>query len=324
MKKNIIRICLLALVAITALSLISAKDPAYTDDGTPASEYVEWSLSEDGMTVKGDERIYTYYELPILSERISNYTYAYANQVAVKVGKNEIMDFVFSYERDGEVIWLSYYGGFYVTEEGRAHLDSFYSGEKQSYRVAKYYGEEAPLPNDFVKKISEYDGKRVTFNLPTLDRYNEYVIEACDTKHILSYPVASVFEIGGDLYYVDHSTLENNQFDADGNISFRKGSIELIKLEGDLLTKMRVYINKMEYIPNTMKFEREIEIDDGNYKELGISAIVWSGMICPVGGIAVGCILPNVKRLGKPKRWYAVAVLSGIALVLSVILLLIQ
>jgi hypothetical protein len=36
------------------------------------------------------------------------------------------------------------------------------------------------------------------------------------------------------------------------------------------------------------------------------------GIFVPIGLIVLGCILPNVKKLGRPKYWYALTVSGGV------------
>ena len=315
MRKNIFRIFILLLVVLTTLSLMSA---APVESGNQ-NESVEWTISADGNTISGGGKTYTYYEIPYMSQIVSKKQFMYTNGVSHPYSSYE--SDIFSYDKEGEIIWLDgdvFY--LYVTEDGRRQLDSFYSGEDKAY-ILEQYGYEATIDNNFIERLSSYDGERVSFSLPSLSKYDPYQINTCDTKGIVAYPVGTVFPIGGELYYVDHEKLDNSYFGAYGELSYREGRIELVKLEGDILSDMNSYIDKMEYV--NIEYVYENDYSNTIYTILGIIGFAWSGILLPICGIVVGCVLPNIKRLGRPKRWYAVAALSGITLVLTILLILV-
>ena len=318
MKRYTLKMLVFVLTLALALPLLmtaaSAKLPP--DESIDADGYVIWKLSEDGNTLTGNGKVYTYYETDIRSRIVTNKDYFYANGVDSRDGY--IYYRVTSYEKSGDIVWLDSADFIYVTEEGRAHLDSFYSGESVEY-VLYDGGRECAVNADFIEELAHSTGKRETFSLPSLAKYDEYVINATDTKNIVGYPVASIFCINDSLYYVDHEKLDNSYFDSYGDLSFRQGSIELVRLEGLTERKVINVINSASY----PYYESEYEFDYEEYQETSIG-LVWSLFVCPVGGIAAGVILPQSKKLGKPKKWYAIAALSGVMLLLSIALVMIQ
>jgi hypothetical protein len=50
--------------------------------------------------------------------------------------------------------------------------------------------------------------------------------------------------------------------------------------------------------------------------------LILMGNLVPIGLIAVGLILPNIKKLGRPKYWYALAVSGGVWLVIALFIIL--
>ena len=50
--------------------------------------------------------------------------------------------------------------------------------------------------------------------------------------------------------------------------------------------------------------------------------LILMGNLVTIGLIAVGLILPNVKKLGRPKYWYALAVSGGVWLVIALFIIL--
>lgn len=322
MKRSVLKICLFfvafAMMASAFLSFATLAAKAVVDESDSGDgEYVVWTLTKDG-TLSGNGKIYTYYETPIMPEILATKQFHYRHIIGSVEGfgqHNEAYT-VSSYEKNGEIVWLGR-DKIFVTEEGRAHLDGFFSGDSQEYLIYDEYGPYAcELPASVKSELEACEGEKKTFNLTSLPRYTRYDVKACDTKGVIGYSIGTVFYIDNDFYYVDHEKLDNSYFDAEGNISFRKGSIELVKLDAQLTSKIGDHIDKMEY--RSVRYEYEdgtaVSEDASNFE------YVWHAFICPIGGIAAGLILPQCKKLGKPKRWYAVAALSAVILILSAIL----
>lgn len=319
MKISIAKIIIFVLALSLAFPMTHVAASAVKDEMLfeASDSYVKWSMSDDGNTVTGDGKTYTYYEAPIRSVIVANKGYTYGN-LLINI-YNGYPTSVNSYEKQGEIIWLDGADYLYVTDEGRAHLDRFYRGVESGYKLF-VEGRETQVDGSFVSELSRYHGTRQSFNLPSLVRYEEFVIDECDSKNIVGYPIASVFSIDGGFYYVDYKTLDSSYFNSDGYISFRKGSIELVKLDEALTAKLRGYIRETEY--QSREWEFEYGSEETHHYDYDLEYI-WSMFVCPVGGIAAGIILPRSRKLGKPRRWYAVAVLSGVMLILSIILLII-
>ena len=316
--KMIRKICLALLLAVIfsgtlSASVYAAKEPtaAYNNEN-----YIVWQLSDDGNTLEGNGKTYTYYEMPIYPKNLSSCIYSYFNGA----DNSDCYYRVESYDRDGEFVWLDVISYTLATKEGKAHLDKFFSGEEQTYLLTYGYRNMSKLDKSLIESLrTAYRSSRdrQSFNVTTLTRYDSYTLVACDTYGVIGYDIGTMFDIDGETYFVDHESLDNSYFSSEGELSFRKGSVELLKLDGDLLAKVYDAISSSEYRDIEFKSEYNWENHVDESVDLGL---VWYGFICPTGGVASGVVLANVKALGKPKRWYFVSALSALALALAAII----
>ena len=320
MKITFIRkACLSLLLAVIFAAILPSAAFALEYAAAEPEEQggITWELSDDGNTLEGNGRVYTYYELPIMSEIVSDTRFHYWN-----AAKNDNMIYnVESYTRDSEIVWFRDGSYILATEKGRAHLDSFFGGGKHNYRLYCGTDEVNDIDASLIYELenaAENGAEKVVVNVTTLNRWNEYELLECDSDGIIGFGIGSVFKINGEYYYVNYDDLDNSYFDAFGDISFRKGSLELVKLDGELAGKVKRAVNSMKRV----YFEHESEfaytpVYEDNFPHVGI---VWYGFICPVGGTVAGIVLANSKKLGKPKRWYILAAVSAVALLLAIII----
>lgn len=315
MRKICLSLLLAVVLAVSLPSAVFASEPVAAEPED--NNYIEWKLSDDGNTLEGNGRVYTYYELPIMSEIVSETRFHYGN-----LAKNDNLIYnVESYTRDSEIVWFGDDNYILATEKGRDHLDSFFAGQKHAYRLYCGTTEVNDIDASLIDELenaAENGADKVTVNVTNLERWNEYELLECDSDGIIGFGIGSVFKINGEFYYVNYDDLDNSYFDAFGDISFRKGSIEFVKLDGELEGKVKRAVNSMERV----YFEHESEftytpVYKYNFPHVGI---VWYGFICPIGGTVAGLVLANSKKLGKPRRWYILAAVSAAALILSVII----
>lgn len=321
MRRYIVKISLFVLALALTFSLVIPSVSAGEDPRTKYyDECVKWSLSDDNKTLTGDGKVYTVYDPPIMSEIVSEKLFMYYNYVTFSVPIDRVTTSVYivaSYKDGGDIVWIRDGFPMYVTESGRAHMDSFYNGDSREYFLSRSKDSQCDLTAELVAELEKAEGESVTFAVTALSKYAQYVVKARDTKGIVAYSLGSLFYINGEYYYVNHEKLENNQFDADGNISFRKGSIELIKLNSELVSAINASMSNMGYKHVSYEWEIDSKVDANN--EDSDFEFMWYTFFCPIGGMVAGVLLPQSKKLGKPKRWYLVAALSAAILLLSVV-----
>ena len=309
-KISVLILLSMLLSCLMAFGASAGRDPSSVDSGG-VEEYVQWTMSEDGSVIYGDGVEYTYYETPIISYLITKDMYYY------KYSPYDGINMV-SYKPGGEIIW--YNDGvneLYVTKKGREMLDRFYSGEGQRFHLCSSrleYSEISGKLIDELRAVKTEENKK-SINVTTLIKYDVFTLRACDADEFIRYDTGAILRLNNALYYVDYNDLDNSYFDSDGNLSCRKGKLTVYEIGGDTYNKVNSAIDLITYHRRYTSYEYDIWSDDGTD-----AGLIWTGFICPAGGLAAGIILPQSKRLGKPKRWYILAGLSGAALLLSTIL----
>ena len=312
-KISVLILLSMLLSCLMAFGASAGRDPSSVDSGG-VEEYVQWTMSEDGSVIYGDGVEYTYYETPITSYLITKDVYYY------KYSPYDGINMV-SYKPGGDIVWdlIGNHGitNMYVTEKGRDMLDRFFSGEGQHFHLCSArleYSEISGKLIDELRAVKTEENKR-SINVTTLIKYDVFTLGACDADELIRYDTGAILRLNDALYYVDYDDLDNSYFDSSGNLSYRKGTLTVYEIGGDTYNKVNSAIDLITYHRRYTAYEYEIWSDDEF--DMGL---VWTGFICPAGGLAAGIILPHSKRLGKPRRWYILAGLSGAALLLSTIL----
>ena len=304
------------------LTAAGEEDHLFDDAPKITSKYTEWTLSEDETTLSDGTRTFKRYDnappdLYVSSKEI----YQYANTVDINDGPSSIIS---SFSKDSEIVWIDLYDYkiYYATEKGTAELDDFLSKGPSSHIVATYkrenYLRSKTLPDNAIKTLSS--GKDIVImNVRFLKNADKYTIVAQNSDATLSYIHGTVFSLNGETYYVEHSKLSNECFDADGYISFRSGSIPLIRLddEAERHVKKALYDVRINY---TLETSEKVVKD--NISSLIIFWIfyVLIGFAAPIPLLAVGLIRPHSQKLREPRYWYKIAIIGAVWIVLAAIL----
>ena len=116
-----------------------------------------------------------------------------------------------------------------------------------------------------------------------------YDIIAYDASGVLSVKVGAVFKLGNDFYYVDYESLPNSAFDADGNLSYRRGEIDMERLDGNKLTLLNNIMGRQKRIENTYTHEEGLYVGEDEEDTIEDALPV---VICVV--VLVGILLPLI------------------------------
>ena len=215
MKKT----ALLITILISVLSLVSC--------GLSPIELYDWEISDDESMVWNEDREYYRYDLPI------GYKVYFTSSYYFEGDWEAIIYNVESYARDGEIIAL--YGGYgsgetyYATDVGKASIDSLIEGNCESFKLCyEYY--ESDINTDTFDLLNALDtsgaaGKEI--DVSEL-RYAEcYDVRAYDSTGCVYYVYGALYEYEGATWYVNYDKLSNNHFDADGDFSYRSGTVTM-------------------------------------------------------------------------------------------------
>ena len=326
MKKTVLNriFCVFAAVLLLACTL-ALPISATKESATPPEGAREWDLSEDGKTLTSGFDVYTLYTLPVGYYLDYHTYYEYANPTDTYAG-------VVSYEKDGAFVWLTKSTPtFYATEAGAKSLDAFLEGEIGKYRLndaANTYKNTSALTAetvDALEALTAAGKSKKTTEVSALRNAERYDVTAHDKTDTVATVVGAVYHMDGVYYYLGYQGLGNQFFDADGNFSYRSGSVDLVPLDATLTETVEDAIDQLDY----ERVEYEYEDDEydssplfGN-KEDSISAFwcatVFFGILLPIAPLVMGLVLPHSQKRGYPKYWYALAIAAALWIFFTII-----
>ena len=120
-----------------------------------------------------------------------------------------------------------------------------------------------------------------------------YDVMAYDFYGVLSVRVGAVFKLGNDFYYVDYESLPNSAFDADGNLSYRRGEIDMERLDGNKLTLLNNIMGRQKRIENTYTHEEGLYIGSEKVNTIEdalpvvVALVVFAGILLPLVPAAI-------------------------------------
>ena len=139
-----------------------------------------------------------------------------------------------SYGKEEKVVFVNFdHEKYFTTKEYKATLDEYFAGNGGEYFLSdKSINVGVAYENVASVRARYQSDAKVTVDVTTLkDAFSGRAI-LVDESYNFSYIVGEFyyFESENIVYYVDFDALENNAFDADGNLSYRSGKIQMLKL----------------------------------------------------------------------------------------------
>lgn len=316
--------CLVAVVL--SLALMSTAVAATVPSAVDEDGCLLWRMDENGDALTGGDVTYRRYELPLGYTFDPSTIYDFANTY------NDLSTFfgeVNGISRYGDMVWTTYDDTLYVTPEGRQCLDEFIGGKVETYRLkdVQWHDMYGELSEDFMAALTSAatadHAASGTHNVIGLADTIRYDITAWDVYDCV-YTVEGAFYAmsDGSYGYVDYSELDNSYFDAEGNFSYRKGTVELTYMEGDMAQAIDAVIASTSMREVDFQHEKSVYGDYGQNdgEVIGVAVgMMLSDFLLPIAPLVVGLVLPRSKKLGYPKRWYILSAISLAWLITGVI-----
>ncbi len=320
---------LLAFLLITLLTASTLCLFVGADDRTG----VKWTmLDQNHQRISGDGVIYHRIELPVGCEVFSLApTYHYANPPEGYGAAGS----VFSFEKGGYLIGVALYGqatAYYCREDMLDELQAYLNGESGVYIL------RAPAvdPRDFRATDLFYDfsedqaqallsgesAETVTCDVTLLKDLPKLELRLRDQSGMLNTHLGTIYCFADGTYgFVDHKKLDNSHFDADGYFSYRQGTVTLFKLNSSLAREIGIATAEGYNLRSTYTYEEAY--DEDYYESIEDSfwvLVVFAGYLLPIAPFVVGLVFANSPKMGRSKRWYIVAGLAAVWLLLAVVL----
>ena len=271
MKNNaILKTLVVIFVAVSLFAMASCTM------GSDSVRYAEWTLSEDERTlgcVDIDDKEYTY-NFVGMGENLALVGELYIYQGYVENSYGELLT-PFAPGKDSDVIFLSDWydldsrGNVYIfVREGATVTDEYVNylmgasdrtalyltGEREQgiFSDAELSTLRASVSD--VSLLKEIDVRTLRGTL--IAEVFAYSADRCLVR-----AEGAIFEMDGEKYYVDYRALDNSHFDADGNFSYRSGTVLAERLAAEKKESVERVMNR------TVDFRIREEFEEGRYTE---------------------------------------------------------
>ena len=331
MKMNNIKKISLALALMMIIAcLLSIGALA---DNKPTTVATSWSVSADKSQLKNDTdgRVYDLYYTENSIYKVSSTIYVFANNIYTS---DYYWSSLYQNPEYKEAVWTpgDYQNDIFVTAQGKKDLDAFLSGDIGSFWLTDYSPQYRAAMDR--KNISAWDKalrdgvNTQSFEVKDIIPSNKvfvYEIHAMDKSETFTYAYGAIYQLGADEYwYVNYYELSNDHFNADGQFSYRSGSITMTRLED--AEAVSALIASVDYCYTEYVYEDDgsesvvVESDDNGYWVFLWVAYAVCFLLPPIPVIVVGAILPHIKRIGKPKYWFILMAFALLWLIAAILL----
>ena len=297
------------------------------------TEYVKWSLTEDGMILSGD-KTYHAYAFPaggptFYGEAMS--FYVYSNQIENEwikktAGSEYATATVYAPYPDSEIVFLDIYGEWYLyaTPAGKAQMDTFVNGRSINYFLRIRYHESAPLDSSLVTSLEvarAQSGNKRTEEVANLKDAHRFDVIVYDSTYTYAYTLGAIYRLeDGRDYYLHYLSLGNQHFDADGNFSYRSGSVELTLLDEKISTELDETGENIT--PWSTKYAYEADDAGMILPEAAFWVLYILVVMCPaLALVMVGVVMARSKKRGYPKYWYILSLIAALWIFLAILLM---
>lgn len=325
--KKMFKIKALSLVLFAVLLFSLFTVGAYAEEG----EAYSWDMTTDEGTVWNEDREYYRYDVPFGYTVDFNPNYYFADEIEYSV----LFSYnIMSYARDGEIIAIydvdiyDYY--YYATEEGKASIDALVGG---NYTTARIYdgGYAAVIDKTVVDSLDKLN-TGVEVDVSELADLDCYQIRTYDSTGAVYYVYGALYEYQGKMYYLNYDRLSNEYFDANGEFSYRRGSVTVYQVNDTaVFGKILDAEDNMSWFTEGSEFEDDSAflVDfgfdvDGRIVSLVIFWFLFAalGLALPLWPLFKGLENARSDKHGKKKYWLIMSLAGAVVLVMNVVIML--
>ncbi len=335
---------LLSVLVLTAL-LLSAFCLTVSAEETQGVQWIY--INADHTKLSGDGVTYEQVTLPADCDIIftTGKRYVYMNSPRGYGTNAGASGTVYAAEPGGYLVYVDdHYNGVtaYCRTDKAATLQGYFDGTEGSFVLRQPWYETGEydtsdkfsnLTDETAKLFLELSqkGGGVNTNVNDLETHLICELRFHDQSGLLTTIKGAIYEMSDGSYgYVDYATLDNSHFDADGNFSYRRGEVTVYPLE-ELAGRVdsalsSSYTMKRSFTYEYYEYEDDIGIIGGNdYTREAAIASFWVifvlvGYLLPIAPLVIGLVFANSKKMSHAKRWYVVAGMAVLWMVLAVTL----
>ncbi len=321
------------ILAFLLITLLTVSTLCLVAGAAERSTGVVWKVLDSRyQKISGDGTVYERIELPFGCEEFPLApTYQYANAPE----GYEASGSVYSTEPGGYLIGVAYFGDetyYYCREDMLSEMQAYLNEESGDYVLRAPAGDTwdfyaadffyDPSADVVDALLSGEGGETVTCDVTLLKDLPKLELRLRDKSGMLITHLGTLYLFDDGTYaFADHKKLDNSHFDADGYFSYRQGSVTLSKLSPALAKEIAACTTRGYNLYST--YDYEIAYEDDYYESLEDAfwvLIVFVGYLLPIAPLTIGLAFANSKKMSHPKRWYVVAGLAAVWLLMAIVL----
>ena len=304
------------LLAVLLLSLISLV--ACTEKNAP----YEWAWGGDGDIIWNEDRTYYRYELPLGYKLRFTTKYQFDEYVYYDDGYYDY-ERLYSYARDGEILTTSDDDEYfcYVTDKGRQIINELIDGNQARMTVFKD-NKESELHPLILPQLDSLDMGR-EFEVNDIKTARRYDIRKYDATGSVYHVCGAIYRIGGGMWYVNYDRLSNDRFDADGDFSYRSGTVTMYSVEQD--SSLKVHFGGIDEMLERIEYKIVYEDEDINPKperkkmdpEVRAKVTFWItysllAFALPAWPLVIGLKNARSRKHGYGRHWFILSIGAGV------------
>lgn len=276
-----------------------------------------WQLSEDGKLLTHEGVEYHRYYLDLADRFMPMQVLVLDETGAFKIDAEEYC--IHQSDSTDEIVAVvaqfDWYGDewIYVTETGREILDRFTVGQYGSVLLMDaYLMDTAQMTLAELETLDALE-KNEDVDVTELASADCYEIIGMDETLTVGHKHGAVYSTSYGYFYVNYDALDNSYFSSDGEFSFRSGSVEAVRLDGEAAQMVADLLANMNYREEWYSYESDN--DDAYLEPEDAMSAFWIltvilGVILPAVPLTFGLIYALRGKCLYPKRWYALVALA--------------
>lgn len=300
------------------------------------NRYTAWSYDPvtDTLTAtfpEGDEVRYIRYDHTRLRyDEQPNYLY----NAAVMIDGIEYCVYT-SFRKDETLMLVDGNGNclIYVTEPCKQELEEFLTEQQHTttrlcYKVGDHYrvkGMGKSFHKEMRRLIENPATETLTDTLYGLRYAPRYELWAqVNNNDVLSVNVGFLFDLAGEMYYLNVFDLPDSAYAEDGSLKPSEDiTVTLCRLPDEQAENAyeAVYNAIVPYTSESIERENRDALNDIPPQAFTYFTVILLGILLPIVPLILGLCLPHSKKQGYRKRWYLLAILGGVWMLLGILLL---
>ena len=315
-KFSISKILSVLLLIVLSVSLLGFSPiPEENDDSEKLREF---TLTSDFSVLSDGAESYECIRAPYGLCEDFRKVFVYKNKAKLE---NSSKSYTVSSSGEGVNVYRVYDDGncyIYTDKAEGEKLEKFFGGEYSTIRIKNSQGVYESIAGESLSTMISGAKPGQLYQVSDLERLERYPVYAYDSTDSVYFHIGNIYIFNrGAVRYLDYSWLENSNFTADGELSYRSGEVPLVDVTEEALSDFLYAKENLKYPVREVVYEGADNDFDMNEVEIvgetAIKVMFWiavaiMGFIIPAVAIALGLLIPRTKKMRGKKYWYSLSI----------------